>query len=200
MLKALMATLIAVPAIANDQPSGDTTDWQNWSWSSPPGDPPETYMGLNVQETTEQLRKALGVTDGNGALVVEIMDGSPAAAAGLRAGDVVVQVRGQKVNAATIVDAIRDRKAGDEVVIDYIRDRARKQAKLKLAKRPQKAGRAGPGARGGGGGPGLQFPTPSGRERFDQLITPHRLEQRMKNLEERLRMLEEKIEKNRPKT
>lgn len=179
MLKALIAALIAMPAIANDHPFGD---------------PPETYMGLNVQETTEQLRKALGVTDGNGALVVGVADGSPAAAAGLRAGDVLVQVAGQKVNAADITNAIRNRKAGDEVVVDYVRDKARKQAKLKLAKRPEQFG---PNA---GGGPGWQRPVWPGFERFERFTTPQELEQRIKSLEERLRTLEEKIAKTRPKT
>jgi len=59
---------------------------------------------------------------GQGALITEVEDGSPAADAGLADGDIVIAVDGNTVDgAAGLVAAIRDRGPGDAVEITVIR-------------------------------------------------------------------------------
>jgi serine protease Do len=50
------------------------------------------WLGVSVQPVTSDLAQALGLSERRGALVAEVTPGSPAAAAGLRQGDVVVRL------------------------------------------------------------------------------------------------------------
>jgi putative serine protease PepD len=89
----------------------------------------------------EQLRTGLGSDDrpviqgflgvsladrsdgGQGAVITEVVDGSPAAGAGLEVDDVVVGVDGRDVTGlAGLVAAIRDRGPGEDLVLDVRRD------------------------------------------------------------------------------
>ncbi len=56
------------------------------------------WIGVQIQKVEEDYAKALGLPDASGALIVSVADESPAAAAGLAAGDVVVAVEGQSTD------------------------------------------------------------------------------------------------------
>jgi membrane-associated protease RseP (regulator of RpoE activity) len=73
---------------------------------------------------------------GNGARVTEVADGSPAADAGLKAGDVVTAVDGDSVTSASqLAKVIADHKPGDDVTITYSRDGSSSTAKVTLGDR-----------------------------------------------------------------
>ena len=74
---------------------------------------------------------------GSGALVVDVVAGSPAAAAGLRVNDVVVAVDGKPVTGqAALVAAIRDHRPGDTLKIDVRRAGTAMVVSATLAIRP----------------------------------------------------------------
>ncbi len=81
-------------------------------------------IGVKVQDLTEQLGEHFGVKDGEGALITEVDEDGPAYQAGLKAGDVIVEVDGEGVDD---VDELRkeisDKDEGDKVEINVIRDR-----------------------------------------------------------------------------
>jgi membrane-associated protease RseP (regulator of RpoE activity) len=52
-------------------------------------------LGVAVQDMTQPLADSFGLARPDGALVSQVMPGSPAAAAGLRAGDVIQKIDGQ---------------------------------------------------------------------------------------------------------
>ena len=59
---------------------------------------------------------------GGGALVDEVIEGSPADEAGLDPGCVITMINDKEIkNAQDLVDAVNDFSAGDEVHITYIR-------------------------------------------------------------------------------
>ncbi|HHH29453.1 MAG TPA: PDZ domain-containing protein, partial [Polyangiaceae bacterium] len=60
-------------------------------------------LGLRFQPVDGTLAKALGLDRPHGALVAEIEKGSPAEAAGLREGDVIVEVEGERVRRAEML-------------------------------------------------------------------------------------------------
>lgn len=55
------------------------------------------WLGVTIQEVTPELAKSFNLKEERGALVADVMDGSPAASAGLRRGDVVIEFSGKKI-------------------------------------------------------------------------------------------------------
>lgn len=73
---------------------------------------------------------------GNGARVTEVADGSPAADAGLKAGDVVTAVDGDSVmSASQLAKVVAGHQPGDDVTITYSRDGTSATAKVTLGDR-----------------------------------------------------------------
>ncbi|MFB9880494.1 trypsin-like peptidase domain-containing protein [Planobispora siamensis] len=63
------------------------------------------------------------VGDAGGALVQQVTEGSPAAQAGLKQGDLITKINDTAVEgSATVVGAIRSLKPGDQVTLTYVRD------------------------------------------------------------------------------
>lgn len=58
-------------------------------------------IGVAIQDLTPELARKLGTDRAQGAAVVQVEPGSPAARAGLKAGDVVLAVNGDEVRSAT---------------------------------------------------------------------------------------------------
>jgi putative serine protease PepD len=95
-------------------------------------------------ERGETIRRAyLGVSTGEGnggAVVREATDGGPAASAGVRTGDVIVAVGGDRIQTPDdVAAAIQDRKPGETVELQVRRDGGLKSLDVKLAARPQQA-------------------------------------------------------------
>jgi S1-C subfamily serine protease len=74
---------------------------------------------------------------GSGALVVEAVPGAPAAAAGLRAGDVFLSIDGRRVrDSDDVAAAIEDERPGQRVEIEYRRGEATRSLEVRLGVRP----------------------------------------------------------------
>jgi serine protease Do len=87
-----------------------------------PGIPVQGRLGATVMSLEPQLASYFG-TDG-GALITSVTDGSPAATAGLKAGDVILRVGNRSVDApADVTDAIRAAAPGKPLEIEVRRDR-----------------------------------------------------------------------------
>jgi serine protease Do len=56
------------------------------------------WLGVRIQPVTEELAEGLELDEAKGALVAEVTDGSPAEAAGLAAGDVVLSVNNKPID------------------------------------------------------------------------------------------------------
>ena len=81
------------------------------------------YTGATVDALGAQLADFFGVRDGKGLLVHQVEENSPAALAGLHAGDVVTRINGEHVGTKSDwTRALRDSK-GHPVSLVVIRDR-----------------------------------------------------------------------------
>jgi serine protease Do len=80
-------------------------------------------MGIFVQHLTPELAQALGYAEGfQGALVSQVNEGSPAQAAGIKSGDVIVQINDVVITQATQVKtAISLLRVGSDVQITLMR-------------------------------------------------------------------------------
>jgi len=55
------------------------------------------YIGVTIQPVTEELAKSFGLKDAKGALVNDVIKGSPADKAGVQQGDIIVGLNGREV-------------------------------------------------------------------------------------------------------
>jgi serine protease Do len=95
---------------------------------------PRGYLGVNIQPVTADMAESLGLKTAKGAIVAEAMSGTPAADAGLKAGDVITKLNGQVVDdASDLTRRIGSFKPSDKVELTYIRDGAEKTASVTLA-------------------------------------------------------------------
>ena len=106
---------------------------QVWKWEGPEGlNNRENFVfsfgggrriGVTTMQLTKQLADYFGVVDGKGVLVTGVTDDSPAARAGIKAGDVIISVDGEKVDGSGDVSrAINKKKEGD-VTLTVVRDK-----------------------------------------------------------------------------
>ena len=78
-------------------------------------------MGIGTQTLTKQLAEYFGVSEG--VLVTSVNDNSPAAKAGLKAGDVITAVDGEKVASAGDISRAIGKKQDGPVTLTVVRDR-----------------------------------------------------------------------------
>ncbi len=80
-------------------------------------------LGIESQNLTQQMAKALGMDAPRGALVTRVLPGSGAAAAGVQTGDVVLSANGQRIDSAESLhnyEGLQD--VGGAVTLDVRRD------------------------------------------------------------------------------
>jgi serine protease Do len=71
------------------------------------------WLGVSIQDVDENTAKALGLSDASGALITSVMEGDPAAKAGVQVGDVVTEVGGQPIkDAGALLRAIASIRPG----------------------------------------------------------------------------------------
>ena len=95
------------------------------------------FMGVELDDLNEQLGEYFGVDDGEGALISKVRDNSPAAEAGLKAGDVIVSVNGESVeDAGEVHEAMADTEPEQEIEVNIIRKGKTKTLKVVLGEMP----------------------------------------------------------------
>ena len=78
-------------------------------------------IGVSTMQLTKQLADYFGIADGQGVLVTSVAEDSPAAKAGIKAGDVITAIDGEKVDGAgDVARGINKKKEGD-VTLTIIR-------------------------------------------------------------------------------
>jgi membrane-associated protease RseP (regulator of RpoE activity) len=95
------------------------------------------YLGVRVQSMTEDLRAYFKAPRGRGLLVSRVEEDTPAAKAGLRAGDVIIAVGGKGISERSdIAQALSDHEPGDRVAVKIVRDGSEKTVEVEIAERP----------------------------------------------------------------
>ena len=92
------------------------------------------YLGVKIQPMTQDMADSMGLKSASGAMIDEATQGTPAAEAGLKPGDVITKVNGDAVaDAGDLTRRIGSMKPGDKVELTYMRDGAEKTATARLA-------------------------------------------------------------------
>lgn len=95
------------------------------------------YLGVKIQSLESDMAAALGLDQAQGAMVSEVTDGTPAADAGMKQGDVVLAVNDTPVNDARALSrAIAALQPGTDTKLTVWRDGAKKDLTVKLGTLP----------------------------------------------------------------
>jgi S1-C subfamily serine protease len=98
---------------------------------APEAQPRRVYLGISADDMTDAERKALGV--GGGVKVADVR--GPAKDAGVKAGDILVELDGEPVTEERIGDILAKHKPGDAVDAVVLRSKKRTTLKVVLAER-----------------------------------------------------------------
>jgi serine protease Do len=95
------------------------------------------WLGVLIQEVTRELAESFGMENPHGALVAKVLDDSPAAAAGLQVGDVIVEFNGKPVMRSSGLPPLVGRaKVGKEAKVTVIRDKKERNIGVTIAELP----------------------------------------------------------------
>jgi membrane-associated protease RseP (regulator of RpoE activity) len=89
---------------------------------------PSRRIGVSLMPLTKQLADSFGVT--GGAMITDIREDSPAAKAGLKAGDIIVEVEGKSIKGdGDLIRTLNEKKEGD-VTLTFVRNGNRQTVKV----------------------------------------------------------------------
>lgn len=95
------------------------------------------YLGVRTQTVTQELADGLSLKQAKGALIDGTENGTPAAKAGLKSGDVIMSVNGAAVSdARDLARKIGTIRPGSKVELGYIRDGKEMTATVEVAALP----------------------------------------------------------------
>jgi serine protease Do len=99
-----------------------------WKWEGPEQGDGMVFafgnnrrIGVSTMQLTKQLAEYFGIAEGQGVLVTSVSDDSPAAKAGIKAGDVITAIDGEKVERAGDVTRGLNKKKEGDVTLTVIR-------------------------------------------------------------------------------
>lgn len=115
------------------------------------------YLGVQIQPVTKEIAQSLRLPNENGALIAEAQPNTPAADAGLRSGDVIVAVNGERIaNPRELSRKIASLGPTRKIEVTYSREGAEKTVSVTLAilpnERQASLGREAPGRESPGRG------------------------------------------------
>jgi len=96
------------------------------------------YLGVALDELTNDLRQAFDVPLGQGALVVQVGPNTPAQKAGLQAGDIILEMQGQKINdRAHLQGIVEALEVGKEFPMVVLREGAQQTINITVEQMPE---------------------------------------------------------------
>ena len=95
------------------------------------------YLGVNIQDLTEELAASLNIKGSKGALVGDVVEGGPADKAGIKRGDVIVEFEGKEIKGGHDLPAlVAGVPVGKEVSMKIMRDGKPMTVKATVGKMP----------------------------------------------------------------
>ena len=98
------------------------------------------WLGVSIRDINEKIAKAYGVKGTEGAMINDVFKGDPADKAGIKRGDVVIELNGSKIkDANSFVQKVRTLAPNSTAKLVIIRKGKRMTFNVKLGERPNTA-------------------------------------------------------------
>ena len=96
------------------------------------------WIGVTIQELTPELAQQFGLKQSKGALVSDIVKGSPAAKAGIARGDIIVGFNGKEVkDVSSLRNLVSQSKAGSSITLKILRAGKELSAEVNIVELPR---------------------------------------------------------------
>jgi C-terminal processing protease CtpA/Prc len=100
-------------------------------------DSDQGYLGVRIEGISSDLGDYFGVDEGEGVLVLEVVDDSPAEDAGIKAGDIILKIDGKEIeDTDELVKYVRKSEPGEEIEITLKRKRRTQTVEAELGEAP----------------------------------------------------------------
>ncbi|MDD3517262.1 MAG: Do family serine endopeptidase [Chromatiales bacterium] len=95
------------------------------------------WLGIEVQDVTPQLAEGFGLSEARGVLIAGVGRGTPAARAGLRPGDVLTEIDGEKLkDARDVLNLIARHAPGEKLSLRGVREGRPLELDAEVGQRP----------------------------------------------------------------
>ena len=95
------------------------------------------WLGVSIQPLTPELAKSFGAKDTKGILISDVVPDSPAAKAGVKPGDIVLEFEGKRVEApGDLQRGVGLTNPGGDVKLKLWRDQGEKTVTVKIGEAP----------------------------------------------------------------
>jgi serine protease Do len=101
------------------------------------------WLGVSIQDVTPDLAKQFGLKETRGALVSEVIPDSPAAAAGIQSGDVIIAFNGKTVDSPSILrNTVAQTPVGKTIKVELLREKKTRSVEVKITEQPKDVAQA----------------------------------------------------------
>lgn len=98
------------------------------------------WLGVGIQPLTPELARKFGVTENEGVLVNEVFEKDPAAAAGIKPGDIITRIEGTVVDTPNRLSrVVAGLQPGATAKVEVVRDKKRMVLDVALSERRDQA-------------------------------------------------------------
>ncbi|MES2564245.1 MAG: Do family serine endopeptidase [Pseudomonadota bacterium] len=95
------------------------------------------WIGVGVQDMTRELSESFKLPEIRGALITEVLRGAPAEQAGIRLGDILVEVEGKAVtDSSSMLNLIAEINPGKQATMKVVRNQQPTSIKVVIGRRP----------------------------------------------------------------
>jgi serine protease Do len=96
------------------------------------------YLGVSIQDLNAKIAKQFGLDKSQGALVSDVVNGSPAEQGGIKSGDVILRLDGKEIENSTMLrNRVAETPVGQSVAIEVLRDKKPVKLNIKVAEQPK---------------------------------------------------------------
>ena len=96
------------------------------------------WLGVGIQDLTQELKKYYGIDDDGGVLVTQVFEGDPAEKGGIQLNDIIIAIDGETVSTVRELSGIiANTRVGKRTAVTFLREGKKKTVYVELAKRQE---------------------------------------------------------------